>query len=128
MLEVDGRAREPGQRDVAHDHELFRLGRHTGDAEPARPLPFVHVPTGRERLVLAVLRERHADPGCVLERSAHQPVVLHTTAVVGEQAHAQRGHLGHWRELLTLAADSDRTRNVDVAQCCLAQVEHLAHD
>ena len=79
VLEVDPGAGEPGQGDVAEDHQLLGLGRDAGDARARRPLPLVHVAAVAERLDLAVLGE--GDPARearrVLERPAHEPVVLH---------------------------------------------------
>jgi hypothetical protein len=128
MLEVDGRAGEASERDVAHYHQLLRFGGHAGDAETARPLPFVHVAVGGEGVVFAMLRERDVQSGRVLERAAHQPVVLHAVAVVGEDPHTEGGHLCHRRELLAVAADADRSGDVYVAQRRLAEIEDLAHD
>ena len=53
-------------------------------------------------------------PG-VLHGPAHEPVVLHAVAVVGEEAHAEAGQLGHRGQLLARAADRDG-RRPDVAQ------------
>ena len=55
------RAGEPGQGDVAGDHQLLGLGRHAGDAEAARPLALVHVAAGGQAVVLAVLGQRDAE-------------------------------------------------------------------
>ena len=90
--------------------------------------PFVHVTARAERLVLAVLRQRHAETRRVLERAPHEPVVLHAVAVVGEDADAERGHLCHRRELLAPAPGRDGTRDMHVAQRRLPEVEDFAHD
>ncbi len=60
--------------------------------------------------VLAVLGEHDAEPGGVLEGTAHQPAVLHAPAVVGEQAHAELGQLGHRDEALAPPSDRDGAR------------------
>ena len=98
VLEVHPGAGEAGQGDVAQHHQLLGLGGLAGDAEAARPRPFVHVPARGERVVLAVLGQGDAEAGGVLERPAHQAGVLHAVAVVGEEAHAEGGHLGHRRQ------------------------------
>ena len=122
------RASEPRERDVAHHHQLLGLGGLTGDAETARPLPLVHVPAGGEGFVLAVLGERDAEPARVLEGAAHQRRVLHAAPVVGEQANAERRHLGHRRQAIALPADGDRASNVHVAQArLLPEIEDLVH-
>ena len=99
-----------------------------GMPEPARPLAFVHVAAGGQRVVLAVLGQRDAEARGVLEGAAHEPRVLHAGAVVGEEAHAERRHLRHRRQLLAGAADGDGTGDVDVAQRGGAELQHLAHD
>ena len=43
-------------------------------------------------------------PARVLQGPAHQPGVLHAVAVVGEEAHAEGGHLGHRRQALARPA------------------------
>ena len=128
VQEVHARPGQPRQRDVAQHHQLLGLGRNAGDAEVARPLTFVHVPAARQRRVLAVLGERDVERGGVLERAAHEPRVLHARTVVGEEAHAQRRHLGQRRQSLPRPAHGDGARHVHVARRRRTQVEHLADD
>ena len=130
VQEVDGCAGQAAQGDVPLDHHRFGFGRLAGDAQPRRPLALVHLPAGGQGGVLAVLSQGDAQRRGVLQSPSHQPPVLHPGAVVGEQAHPQRGHLGHRRQLGAGPADGDGAGHPDVAQRagCSAQVEHLTDD
>ena len=57
-------------------------------------------PPAASAVVLAVLGQGDAEAAGVLEGPAHEAVVLHAGAVVGEEPHAERGHLGHRRQPL----------------------------
>ena len=134
MLEVHPRPGEPRQGDVAHDHQLFRLGRLAPQAEPARPLAFVHGSAGGELVHLAVLGQHHpaasgemVEAGRVLEGPPHHLGVLHAGAVIGEDPHSEPHHLGHGRQVAAPAANRDSGRGVHVAASCGAEVLHLAH-
>ena len=70
-------AGEPGERDVAHHHQLLGLRGLAGQAEPGGPLALVHARALGERRRLAVLGQGHPEARRVLERPPHQPVVLH---------------------------------------------------
>ena len=91
--EVDRRAGQPGERDVAGDHGLLGGGGHARDAEPARPAPLVHGAAGGQAGVLAVLGQGDAEALGVVEGAPHERAVLHAGTVVGEERHAQRGQL-----------------------------------
>ena len=95
---MQGAAGEPGERQVAHDRELLRLGRHAGQAEARGPLALVHDAAGRERPVLGVLADHHAQVGGVLQRPAQQAGVAGAVPLVDEEAHAQLGQFRHRRE------------------------------
>ena len=90
---MDRRAGQPGERDVAGDHDLLRGGGHARDAEPARPAPLVHGAAGGQAGVLAVLGEGDAEALGVVEGAPHERAVLDAGAVVGEEHHPQRGQL-----------------------------------
>ena len=125
VLEVHPGAGQPGEGQVALDHQLLRLRRLAGQPEAAGPLPLVHGPALGDGLVLAVLGEDHVEVRRVLHRPAHQAGVLHAPAVVGEEPDAQRGHLPDRRQLLALPPDGDGAGDVDVAQRRAPEVEHL---
>ena len=122
VLEVHAGAGHASEGDVTHHHQLLGLGRLAAEAELRRPLAFVHDPTVGERRDLAVLREhdRHTvvggDRAGVLERPAHQPVVLQAGAVVGEHADTEFDEFTHRGELLAVAAEGHRRRGFDLAQ------------
>ena len=130
VLEVDPGAGEAGQGEVAEHHQLLGLGRLAGDAEAGRPLPLVHVAAGGEHRVLAVLGEDDAlaEAAGVLHGPAHEAGVGDAGAVVGEEPHAELGHLAERRELLARPADGDGARGAHVARRRAAELEHLAHD
>lgn len=124
VLEVDAAIREPGQCDVAQHHQFLRLGGDTRNAEAARPFAFVHVPAHGQGFVLAVPGEHDTESRCVFERPPHEPVVLDTPAVVGEQAHAECGHLANGRELLAGTVDGDGAGHPHVGETGLATEQH----
>ena len=107
VQQVDRRAGEAGQLDVAMDHQLLGDRRPAGHAELAAALPFVHHRPVGQGADLAVLGEHDVEPERVLHRPAHQQRVLHAVAVVGEQAHAGVGELAERRQLLAAAPDRD---------------------
>ena len=61
-------------------------------------------------------------------RPAHQAGVGDAGAVVGEEPHAELGHLAERGELLPRPADGDGARGAHVARRGAAELEHLAHD
>ena len=127
VQEVHRAAGEAAQGHVPGQHELLGLGRHAPDAEQARPLPFVHVAPRGQGGVLAVLGQDDAQGGAVLHGPAHEPAVLHPVAVVGEQAHAQGGHLGQGGQLLALPADGDGAGDAHVARRLGPEAQDLPH-
>ena len=114
------------EREIPREHHLLGQRVLARDPEAARPGTFVHVTTRCELLVLTVLGEHDTEARRVLERATHQPGVLHSSPVVGEQAHAKRGQLGHRDQPLATPADRDRTSDCDLGQGCLTEREHVA--
>ena len=114
VLEMDGSAGKAAEGDIPHDHELLGLGGHAGNAQPARPLPLVHVTTGGQGVHFAVLGQYHSQTSGVLHGPAHEPGFLNPVSVVGEQPHPQRSHLGHRRKLVPLAAHGDGPGGVHI--------------
>ncbi len=104
--DVDAGPGEPGQLDVAMDHQLLGDRRPAGQAELAAAVPLVHHRALRERGDLAVLGEDDVEAERVLHRPAHQQRVLHAVAVVGEDPHARGDQLAERRQLLAGAADA----------------------
>ena len=130
VLEVDPRAGEAREGEVAHDHELLGLRRLTGDPEARRPLALVHVAAGREHRVLAVLGQDDglAQAAGVLHGPAHETSVRDARPVIGEEAHPELGHLAERRELLARPSHRDGAGRVDVARRGAPELQHLAHD
>ena len=127
VQEVHGCPRPLGEGDVARHHHGLGLGGDSGDAEAARPVALVHVAALGQVGVLTVLGEGDPEGRGVFEGPAHEAGVLHTGAVVGEQAHTQRRHLAQRRQLVSSPTLGDGTRDADVAAGVDAEVEHLAH-
>ena len=90
----------------------------------------MHVPALGQRLDLTVLGEDHVvgQAGGVLHGPPHEAVVLDAVAVVGEEADAEAGQLGHGCELLTRPADGEGGRRVDGAERIPAESLDLADD
>jgi hypothetical protein len=116
MQEVDPRAGEPTQLDVAVHHQLLGERWPTRQTETAAAGTLVHHRAGRECADLAVLGERDVECSRVLQRSTHQLRVLHAVAVVGEQAHAGGGEFAEWHQGGAGAAHGDARRRVHVAE------------
>ena len=125
VQEVQRRAGESHEFDVAQDHELFGQRRSTDQSESPAQGPFVHRAAGRQSLVLAVLGEANAEGLGVGEGAPHHRRVLHAEAVVGEESHPEGGHLGHRRERLAAAAYGDRAGDRDVERRARAALEHV---
>ena len=89
--------------------------------------PFVHRPAGGQSLVLAVLGQANAERFGVGEGAAHHRRVLHAEAVVGEESHAERRHLGHRGERLAATAHGDGAGDRDVERRVRAALEHERH-
>jgi hypothetical protein len=87
----------------------------------------VHDPACGHDLVLAVLGQHHAEGQRVLEGPPHEAAVLDPGPVVGEQAHAEVGQLGHRRQLLTGPAHGDGPAHLDPAQRRRPEGHHLAN-
>ena len=73
------------------------------DGDPA----LVHDAAGAQRRVLAVVDDRQADDGAVLERAAHHAGVRQRAAVVAEGDGAGLGHVRQLGKLLAVAAGRD---------------------
>ena len=100
-------AGEPGQLDVAVDHQLLGHRRPAGQAELAAAAALVHHRPVGQPGDLAVLGQHHVEAERVLHRPAHQQRVLHAVAVVGEDAHAGVDQLGERRQRLARPAHRD---------------------
>ena len=108
MQEVSWGAGETNEFDITVRHEFFGKRRPPGQPEMATAGPLVHHRTRGERFDLAVLGHGDTEVACVLIGPPHQLGVLHTVAVIGEEAHASICEFGEWRQLLALAAHRDR--------------------
>ena len=81
---MDARTGKFGEQDVArHDHFLARR-RPAAQTERDAPVTFVHHTVGHERIILAMIHHRQIKHFGVFQRAAHEFVVLHAMAVVGD--------------------------------------------
>ncbi len=83
------------------------------------------MPALGEGFDLAVLCQADPERARVLERAPHQAVVLHPVSVVGEQGHAELGHLGDRCQLLASPALGDRTGDPYLAEAVASELQHL---
>ena len=127
MQEVHRRGGLPDESDVAGEHRLLGGGWLARDPEPTRPVAFVHLTPRGEHVVLAVLGEDHAELARPAEGQPQHVAVLDPVAVVGEEADAERGHLGERRDALARPADGHRPRDGDVGAGAPATGEDVAH-
>ena len=100
MLAMDGRAAESGEEDVAHDDHFLAGAGPAGQAEHGAPVALVHDALADEAVVLAMVEDGELEHAGVLEGAAHELVVLHAMAVVGERDDAGAGHRADGREFL----------------------------
>ena len=100
-----------GERDVALRHDRLGLAGNAAQAERRRVEAFVRDAVALERLILAVLDDRHVEHAGVLERAAHQQRRRHRPAVVGDRDAAGRLQLGDVGELLALLTRATRRRS-----------------
>ena len=114
MLAVDGRASEFGEEDVAlHDHFLAHGGP-AAQSELGAPVALVHDALGGELVILAMIHRGQVEHARVFERAAHEVVVLHAMAVVGDRDDAGLEKLSDGREFLARDALGDRAGDEDV--------------
>ena len=78
------------------------MRRPAGQAEHGAPVALVHHAFADEVVVLAMVHHDEAEHARVLERAAHQLVVLHAMAVVGERHHAGLVQRADGRQFLAL--------------------------
>jgi len=114
VLQVDVRAGVSGQDDVACDDHVLGGVRPAAKAEPGGHHALVHRRPLGHGLVLAVIHDRQVEHLGVLDRAAHDLVVLHAPAVIGDGDDAGALQRTGGRKLLSLLADGDAPGRVDV--------------
>ena len=100
VRDVHRAARQLGERDVAQRHDRFGFARDAAQAERRRMKSLVRDAVALERLLLAVLDDRHLEHAGVFERTAHQQRRRHRPSIVGERDAARLPQLRDVRELL----------------------------
>ncbi len=78
------------------------------------PVTFVHHAVGHERIILAMVHHRQAEHFRVFARAAHEIVVLHAMAVVGDGDDAGLFQPADGREFLAGNAFGNRAGDEDI--------------
>jgi hypothetical protein len=99
VRDVQVRARQLGQHEVAGDHDLFRGGGLAGEPELGRDDALVHRGVAGQVAVFRMADDGRAEGQGVLHGAAVQLRVHHALAVVGKGDAAGLGLLGHLGEL-----------------------------
>ena len=116
VRDVHDAAGQLGERDVAQRHDRFGLAGNPAQPERRRVKAFVRDAVALERLLLAVLDDRHVEHARVLERAPHQHRRRHRMPVVGQRDAAGLLQLGDVGELLALLPARHRADRVDARQ------------
>ena len=111
---MDGRAGEFGEEGVALDDDFLARRRPAGQSERGADRAFVHHAFADEIVVLAMVHDGEAKHARVLQRAAHDLMVLDTMPVVGERDDARFVHRADGREFLARDAFRNRAGGEDV--------------
>ena len=84
--------------------------------------PSCATPSALQRLLLAVLDDRHVEHARVFERAAHQHRRRHRMPVVGQRDAAGLLQLGDVRELLALLTARHRADRIDAREVGLGRL------
>jgi hypothetical protein len=114
MLHEDARAGQFREQDVARDDHVLRNARPAGQAQHGAPVALVHDAARGEIVVLAMIERKEVEHAGVIERAAHDLVVLDAMAVVGQRDHAGLEERADGRELLAFHADRDAAGGEDI--------------
>ena len=74
-----------GEQNIACDDRFLARRRPAGQPEQRAPVAFVHHAVADQIVVLAMIEHRHADHPRVLDRAAHEFVILNAVTVVGDR-------------------------------------------
>ena len=114
VLAVDGVPVSSASRALRCDDDFLADRRPAGQAEHGAPVAFVHHAFADEIVVLAMVHHDEVEHARVLERAAHDFVVLHAMAVVGERDDAGFVHRADGREFFAGDAFGDRAGREDI--------------
>ena len=89
-------------------------GREAGQAEHRAPITLVHDAVAHEAVILAVVEHGQAEHPRVLDRPAHEFVILDAMAVVRDGDDPRLHHRAERREFLARQTFRDRTGREDV--------------
>ena len=105
-----------GECDVAQRHDRFSFARNPAQSQRRRVKAFVRDAVALQRLLLAVLDDRHVEHARVLQRAPHQHRGRHRMPVVGQRDAAGLLELGDVRELFAFLAARDRADRIHARQ------------
>ena len=114
VLAMDARAGEFGEQDVARDNHFLARRRPAAQAQHGAPITLVHHAVGHERIILAMVHHRQVEHFGVFARPAHEFVVLHAMAVVGDGHDAGAFERADGREFLAGDVFGDGPGHKDV--------------
>src|SRR5258708_9710382 len=109
MLAMNASATELGQQDVAHNHELFPCSWPARQSKDRTPMTLVHHTVAHEIVVLAVVEHGEVKHGGILDRAAHQFMILYTMGVIGDRNDAEWYHRSNRRHFFAGKTSGDRT-------------------
>src|SRR5713101_4587332 len=122
--DVNVRARQLGQQDVARHHDVLGRPRLAQESQLGRDQSLVHRPAVRQVLVLGMADDGRAEGQGVFHRAAVDLGVHDALAVVGEGDAPRLGQLGHLGQLLALEAARDGADRVDAHDAFDARLGH----
>ncbi len=114
MRRVIPRARVLRQENIPGKDDVLCHPRPAAEPEPGSRRSLVHVGEGRERMILAVLDDRHVEHARVLQRASHDAGRHDAHAIVADADRAGLAQLGHLRQLLTLLTHRDRRNRMEL--------------
>jgi hypothetical protein len=92
------------QQNVADDHDLFGLRRHSLEAESRADDAFVHCASGGQRRLFAMIRDGDVERARVLEGGAHEMRAGDGAAIITDRNGTGADHLTEFRERLPFLA------------------------
>ena len=114
--DVEVRAGQLGEEQVALHHGHLGDRRHAGEAEASRHRSLVHAAAVRQREVLGMHHDGQVEVPGIFERSAHHSGRHDRPAVVGDADATRFLQLGHVGKLLAERAAGDRSGGQDAGQ------------
>ena len=116
VLAMNARPNGFSQQDIAGHNHLLACGGPASQTQRRAPIAFVHDAVRHEGIILAMVHHREVAHFGVLKRPAHEFVILHTMAIIGDRYYAgflQRPNRG---QFLAFNAFRNCTGYIDIYQ------------